>query len=92
MGSSGTNDQAERLSAVLSAPVVKHSVMIAGHASSVSVEKPFWDALKSLADAQNKSLNQLVTEIDSARPQSNETTNLSSAIRLYVLDSLKESL
>lgn len=83
MGSSGTDDQAERLKTVLSAPVVKRSVMIAGHASSVSIEKPFWEALKSIAKKQGKSLNQIVTEIDKARG-----TNLSSAIRLYVLNEI----
>lgn len=72
------------LANILSAPIVKRSVMIAGHATSVSIEKPFWDALKSSAKAQKKSLNQLVTEIDEAR-----SVNLSSAIRLYVLASLK---
>lgn len=68
------------LSEILNAPVVKRSVMIAGHASSVSIEKPFWDGLKIIADQQNKSINQLVAEIDEAR-----SVNLSSAIRLYVL-------
>lgn len=75
--------RAENLSGILAAPVVKRSVMIAGHATSVSIEKPFWDALKRLAKAQDKSINQLVGEIDEAR-----SINLSSAIRLYVLQSL----
>ncbi|NQZ13332.1 MAG: ribbon-helix-helix domain-containing protein [Alphaproteobacteria bacterium] len=57
--------------------------MIAGHASSVSIEKPFWDAFKALAESQGLSINQLVTELDDAR-----SINLSSAIRLYVLESL----
>lgn len=73
----------EDLSGILAAPVVKRSVMIAGHATSVSIEKPFWDSLKRLAKAQDKSINQLVGEIDEAR-----SVNLSSAIRLYVLQSL----
>ena len=58
--------------------------MIAGHATSVSIEKPFWDAFKTIATAQGKSVNQLITEIDDAR-----SINLSSAIRLYVLENLK---
>lgn len=74
----------EDLSDILNAPIVKRSVMIAGHATSVSIEKPFWDAFKRTAEAQNKSINQLITEIDEAR-----SVNLSSAIRLYVLESLK---
>lgn len=75
----------EELTNILNAPIVKRSVMIAGHATSVSIEKPFWDAFKALADAQKKSLNQLITEIDEAR-----SVNLSSAIRLYVLASLSD--
>ena len=74
----------EELSTFLSAPIVKRSVKIAGHATSVSIEKPFWDEFRTLADKQHKSLNALVTEIDEAR-----SINLSSAIRLYVLESLK---
>ena len=73
----------EELSDILNAPIIKHSVNIAGHATSVSIEKPFWDAFKDLAQAQDKSINQLITEIDEAR-----SINLSSAIRLYVLDAL----
>lgn len=72
------------LSEILNAPIVKRSVMIAGHATSVSIEKPFWDAFKALAESQNLSINQLITEIDEAR-----SVNLSSAIRLYVFESLK---
>ena len=68
---------------ILNAPIVKRSVMIAGHATSVSIEKPFWDAFKNIAKAQGKSINQLITEIDEAR-----SVNLSSAIRLYVLEKL----
>lgn len=74
----------EDLGGILAAPVVKRSVMIAGHATSVSIEKPFWDALKRLAKTQDKSINQLVGEIDAARPKTLHG-NLSSAIRLYVL-------
>ena len=72
------------LTTILNAPIVKRSVMIAGHATSVSIEKPFWDAFKKLAKAHGKSINQLITEIDEAR-----SVNLSSAIRLYVLAELK---
>ena len=73
------------LTEILNAPMVKRSVMIAGHATSVSIEKPFWDAFKELATAQDKSINQLITEIDEVR-----SVNLSSAIRLYILNQLTE--
>ena len=73
------------LADILNAPIVKHSVNIAGHATSVSIEKPFWELFKALAENENKSLNQLITDIDEAR-----SINLSSAIRLYVLHNFQK--
>lgn len=64
----------------------KRSVVIAGHKTSVSIEAPFWDSLKDIAEARGVSLNRLITEIDEARE-----ANLSSAIRVYVLMELRES-
>ena len=61
--------------------IVKRSVVIGGHKTSVSLEEPFWTALKQIAHAQNMSLSALVAQIDETREQS----NLSSAIRLSVL-------
>ena len=60
--------------------VRKRSVEIAGHRTSVSIEQPFWDALKDLADRDGVSVNELIARIDGARGN-----NLSSAIRVYVL-------
>lgn len=77
------HDQATGLKHILAAPVVKRSVTIAGHATSVSLEQPFWDALQTIAKKQGVSLNALITRIDEQR-----STNLSSAIRLYVLHAL----
>ncbi len=62
----------------------KRSVLIAGHATSVSLEQAFWEALKKIADARGRSLNTLITEIDAARPP-DTPANLSSAIRVFVL-------
>ena len=62
----------------------KRSVDIGGHRTSVSIEQPFWNVLKKLADERGLSVNDLVTKIDSARE-----SNLSSAIRVYVLRSLQ---
>jgi len=62
--------------------IVKRSVIIAGHKTSVSVEDAFWKALKEIADERDMNLSELVTSIDSDRQHS----NLSSAIRLYVLN------
>ena len=57
----------------------KHSLTIAGHATSLTLEPIFWDALKAAAEAEAKPLAALVAEIDEAR-----TTNLSSAIRVWL--------
>ena len=62
----------------------KRSVLIAGHASSVSMETEFWDVLKRLAAARHLSLNALISEIDSTR----QGRNLSSALRVFVLTSV----
>ena len=62
----------------------RRSVIVAGHRTSVSLEEAFWNMLKSICYDQSKSINQLVTEIDS-----NRAGNLSSAIRVFVLDWLR---
>lgn len=64
----------------------KHSVSLHGHRTSLSLEEPFWQELKAIAVARDLSLAALIAEIDEAREPS---TNLSSALRLYVLDVLK---
>lgn len=69
---------------ILSAKVVKRSVTIAGHTTSVSIEEPFWDALKAIAAREKRSLAALIADIDERRG-----TNLSSALRLYVLNHLQ---
>jgi predicted DNA-binding ribbon-helix-helix protein len=62
--------------------VVKRSVKINGHTTSVSLEDAFWNALKEIAGARKVSLSELATLIDAKR----EHANLSSAIRLFILD------
>ena len=66
----------------MKSPVVKRSIVIAGHKTSVSLEDEFWDSLKEIAAARDETLSDVVGGIDGARSQG----NLSSAIRLYVLD------
>ena len=66
----------------MKSPVVKRSIVIAGHKTSVSLEDAFWDSLKEIAAARDATLSDVVAGIDGARSQG----NLSSAIRLYVLD------
>jgi predicted DNA-binding ribbon-helix-helix protein len=62
--------------------VTKRSIVIAGHKTSVSLEDAFWTGLKEIAIGCDKTLSDLVAEIDTRRPHG----NLSSAIRLFVLD------
>ena len=62
--------------------IVKRSVRIAGHATSISLEAAFWQGLCDIAAARQISVNALIAAIDAARGG-----NLSSAIRLFVLDS-----
>jgi predicted DNA-binding ribbon-helix-helix protein len=61
--------------------VAKRSIVISGHKTSVSLEDAFWTDLKKIAHDQQVTLSELVTKIDGAREQN----NLSSAIRLFVL-------
>ncbi len=63
---------------------VKRSVKIAGHATSVTLETEFWDCLREMASNRGLSVNQMVAEIDCSRGG-----NLSSAIRVFVLNELK---
>jgi predicted DNA-binding ribbon-helix-helix protein len=65
--------------------VLKRNTRIDGLQTSVSVEDAFWDGLKSIADAQGIPINQLVATIDKERRE-RQCLNLSSAIRLFVLD------
>jgi predicted DNA-binding ribbon-helix-helix protein len=62
--------------------VVKRSIVIAGHKTSVSLEDGFWQSLKEIAGERHVTLSELVASIDTGR----QYGNLSSAIRLFVLD------
>lgn len=66
----------------MKSPVVKRSIVIAGHKTSVSLEQAFWTALKDIAAARGTTLSELVAALDSQRRHG----NLSSAIRLFVLE------
>jgi predicted DNA-binding ribbon-helix-helix protein len=62
--------------------VIKRSIVIDGHKTSVSLEDAFWDDLKEIAHTQQATLSALVAKIDQTRQHG----NLSSAIRLFVLE------
>ncbi len=76
----------------MSDAIPKRSVIVAGHRTSVSLEEPFWTRLKEIAHARSKSINDLVTEIDSMEPAGGRQGNLSSALRLFVLAELEQRL
>jgi predicted DNA-binding ribbon-helix-helix protein len=67
--------------------VRKRSVTIRGHRTSYSLEQPFFDELTRIAASRGATLASLVAEIDSGRPRE---ANLSSALRIYVLDHVRQ--
>jgi predicted DNA-binding ribbon-helix-helix protein len=66
----------------MKSPVVKRSIVIASHKTSVSLEDAFWKGLKDIATSRDMTLSEMVAAIDSERRHG----NLSSAIRLFVLN------
>ena len=66
----------------MKSPVEKRSVVVGGHKTSVSLESAFWSGMKEIASGRNSTLSELVGDIDANRAHG----NLSSAIRLFVLD------
>lgn len=68
--------------------MMKRSVNIAGHGTSVSLEDQFWQELKRIAEHEGLSIAALIARIDQHR----QTENLSSALRLAVLDDLKRQI
>jgi predicted DNA-binding ribbon-helix-helix protein len=74
--------------ALMKSLIVKRSVVFNGHKTSVSLEDAFWNSLKEIANTHGVTLSQLVAEIDKAR----QHNNLSSAVRLFVLDRFRTQL
>lgn len=67
---------------------IKRSVSISGHRTSISLEQPFWEALKEVACSLDVSVNELVRRIDETRDAEG---NLSGAVRVYVLRHFKDN-
>ena len=65
---------------------VKRSIMIAGHATSISLEPVFWEALQRAAAAKGLPLNALVARIDAQRVEAEDPANLASAIRVWLFE------
>ena len=72
----------------MDSPVIKRSIVIAGHKTSVSLEDAFWTSLKEIAGQRDITLSDMVASIDTGR----HAGNLSSAIRLFVLDHYRTQL
>ena len=68
--------------------VVKRSVSIAGHRTSISLEEPFWEELREIAERERLSVQALIGRIDAERGEQ----NLSSAIRVFVFGDLRSRL
>ena len=68
--------------------VIKRSINIRGHKTSISLEDDFWNSLKEIAKGRRETLSQLIANIDAER----KFANLSSAIRLFVLFFYKDQL
>ncbi|MBI1219347.1 MAG: aryl-sulfate sulfotransferase [Rhodobacteraceae bacterium] len=64
---------------------VKHSLTLAGHRTSVSLEAAFWQAFREIAATRGQGINTLAAEIDAARGD----VGLASAIRVFVLDAVR---
>jgi predicted DNA-binding ribbon-helix-helix protein len=65
--------------------ITKRSVVIGGHKTSVSLEEPFWNAVREIAVQQQITVSSLLRQIDLGR----HNANLSSAIRVYVLENMR---
>ena len=65
---------------------VKRSIMIAGHATSISLEPVFWAALRRAAEEEQLPLNALVARIDAGRIEVPDPPNLASAIRVWLFE------
>ena len=74
--------------ALMKSLVAKRSIVIDGHKTSVSLEDAFWRDLKNIAHTQQATLSELVARIDETREQG----NLSSAIRLFVLEHFRNEV
>ena len=70
----------------MKSPIIKRSVVIRGHKTSVSLEQPFWDAFRDIAEGERISTSALLRKVDAERSHA----NLSSAIRVFVLRHMRE--
>jgi len=69
-------------------PIIKRSVVVRGHKTSISLEEPFWIEFHNIAHERNVTLTRLLSEVEETR----SAGNLSSAIRMFVLANVKAAL
>ena len=67
--------------------IAKRSVIIGGHKTSVSLEEPFWQGVRDITAARNITVSELLREID----QNRVNANLSSAVRVFVLEHARQN-
>ena len=72
---------------LMKSSIVKHSVIVGEHKTSVSLEEPFWSAIREIAHAEGTTVSKLIANIDKTREQN----NLSSAIRVFVLNYVRSN-
>jgi predicted DNA-binding ribbon-helix-helix protein len=82
LGARPTNRQDKQVGQTVASPIPKRSVVVSGHKTSISLEEPFWQALRELATARGLSVSALISSIARKREQG----NLSSALRVAVLE------
>ncbi len=73
---------------MMKSPIIKRSVVINGHKTSVSLEQPFWNIVREIAQSEQKTVSALLRQIDEARRHA----NLSSAVRIFVLEHVRGQL
>jgi predicted DNA-binding ribbon-helix-helix protein len=76
------NDEEQHNAQMIPSPVLKRSVMLSGRRTSISLEEPFWQALREIAAEREMTMSALLNSIASKRVGS----NLSSAVRVFVLE------
>jgi predicted DNA-binding ribbon-helix-helix protein len=69
----------------MTSTIAKRSVVIDGHKTSISLEEPFWQAVRDIADQRQITVSELLRQID----QSRDNANLSSAVRIFVVDQFR---
>ena len=81
------NDEEQHSAQKMSSPVLKRSVVVSGHKTSVSLEEPFWQALREIATARGLTVRALISLVD----EKPEQGNLSSALRVFVLEHFRNA-